>query len=77
MRPITKDDEIEFITNNYPEALLYLIKKGVCGVSCGVPVWGTIQSVAKEREFSDSEIEIIVAELNNFLVTRGELLLPG
>ena len=72
MKTITKADDIEFITNQFPEAMLYLIKKGVCGISCGVPVWGTIESVAKEREFSDSEIDKIVSELNNFLLTNSE-----
>jgi hypothetical protein len=68
MRPITKEDEIEFILRSLPEALHYLIKKGVCGISCGESFSATLESVAKEREFSDSEINNIVIDLNNFLV---------
>jgi len=68
MRPITKEDEIEFIIKSSPEALSYLIKKGVCRISCGESFNGTLESVAKEREFTDSEINNIVAALNNLLI---------
>lgn len=72
MRPITKEDEIEFIIRSLPGALSYLIKKGVCGISCGESFSGTIESVAKEREFSDSEINSMVNDLNNFMVKNDK-----
>ena len=64
MRLITKEDEIEFILKNIPDALTYLMKKGVCGISCGEPTWGILEIAAKEKGFTDSEIEKIVLELN-------------
>ena len=67
MRTITKKDEIEFILKGIPEALPYLMKKGVCGISCGEPVWGILESTAKEKGFTDYEIDDIVIDLNNIL----------
>lgn len=65
MRIITKQDEIEFILKGIPEALPYLMKKGVCGISCGEPVWGILEPTAKEKGFTDIEIDNIVNDLNN------------
>jgi hypothetical protein len=67
MRRITRQDEIEFILKGIPEALPYLMKKGVCGISCGEPTWGILESAAKERGFTESEIDNIVDDLNNIL----------
>ena len=68
MRSITKKDEIEFILKGIPEALPYLMKKGVCGISCGEPSWGILESAAKEKEFTDAEVDGIVEDLNNILL---------
>jgi hypothetical protein len=67
MRAISKDDEIEFIFKNIPDSLLYLMKKGVCGLNCGQPVWGTLANAAKERGFSAVEIDMIVDDLNSLI----------
>ena len=67
MRMINKHDEIEFILRGIPEALPYLMKKGVCGISCGEPTWGILESAAKEKGFTDLEIDNIVNVLNEFL----------
>lgn len=60
-------DEIEYIIRILPESVSYLLKKGVCGINCGDPVLGTLQSVAKEKGFTDQEIGRIVNELNELL----------
>lgn len=70
MRTITKRDEVEYILKEIPEALPYLMKKGVCGISCGVPVWGILESTAKEKGFTDYEIDNIVNDLNTFLLKQ-------
>ena len=67
MRTITKNDEIEYILKNITGALQYLMKKGVCGISCGEPTWGILESAAKEKGFTDTEIDKIVQDLNNIL----------
>lgn len=60
-------DEIEYIIRILPESVNYLLKKGVCGINCGDPVLGTLQSAAKEKGFTNQEIELIVKELNELL----------
>jgi hypothetical protein len=70
MRMINKQDEIEFILKGIPEALPYLMKKGVCGISCGEPTWGILESAAKEKGFTDLQIDKIVNELNNLLLKQ-------
>jgi len=70
MRIITRQDEIEFILKGIPEALPYLMKKGVCGISCGDPSWGILESAAKEKGLTDTEIDNIVDDLNNFLTKQ-------
>ena len=70
MRTITKHDEIEFILKGIPEALHYLMEKGVCGISCGEPVWGVLESAAKEKGFTDIEIDNIVNDLNDILLKQ-------
>lgn len=72
MQTITKKDEIEYIFENIPDSLAYLMRKGVCGLNCGEPVWGTLENAAKERGFSDSEIDLIVIELNSFIFSIQE-----
>jgi hypothetical protein len=72
MRPITKNDEIDYILKNIPEALPYLMKKGVCGISCGEPTWGILEPAAKEKGFTDLEIENIVKDLNSLLLKQTQ-----
>jgi hypothetical protein len=31
---------------------------------CGEPIWGTLEEAAKEKGFSDEEIEVFVREIN-------------
>jgi len=71
MKTITKKDEIEFILKGIPEALPYLMKKGVCGISCGEPTWGILESAAKEKGFTETEIDNIVNDLNNILQNQS------
>jgi hypothetical protein len=68
MKAITKNDEIEFIFKNLPESIPYLMKKGVCGINCGQPRWGTLQFVSTERGFSDSDIDLMIKDLNIMLL---------
>jgi len=74
MRTITKHDEIVFILKGIPEALHYLMEKGVCGISCGEPTWGILESAAKEKGFTDTEIDDIVQDLNNILTLQSSYL---
>ncbi len=61
---ITKDIEIEDLVNVLPDAVVYLMEQGIRCLRCGEPIWGTLESAAKEKGFSDKDIEKFVKELN-------------
>ncbi len=62
--PVTKDIEIEELIEQVPAAVNYLSKKGIRCIMCGEPIWGTLEEAAKEKGFSDEEIEVFVREIN-------------
>jgi hypothetical protein len=69
---LTKNDEIEFILRSIPGALEYLMKKGVCGISCGEPYFGKLEIAAREKGFTESEIDLIVSDLNKLQTVSTE-----
>jgi len=62
---ITKDITIEELVESAPSSVKYLMEKGIKCIACGEPIWGTLEDAAKEKGFSESEIEKTVTELNN------------
>lgn len=63
-KSITKEITIEELVVIKPEAVTYLMDKGIRCLVCGEPIWGTLESAAKEKGFSDSDIEKFVQDLN-------------
>lgn len=61
---ITKDIEIEDLVRIIPNAVVYLMEKGIRCLRCGEPIWGSLESAAKEKGFSDKEIVNFVNDLN-------------
>ncbi|NOY48995.1 MAG: DUF1858 domain-containing protein [Chlorobi bacterium] len=61
---ISKNIFIENLVNDYPFSVRYLMEKGIKCVMCGEPIWGTLEEAAKEKSFSDEDIEGFVKELN-------------
>lgn len=64
---ITKDILIEDLVNLLPEAVSYLMEKGIRCLRCGEPIWGTLESAAKEKGFSEQDIIVFVKDLNKLL----------
>ncbi len=62
---ITKDITIEELVDEVQGAVRYLSIKGIKCIACGEPIWGTLEEAAKEKGFSDDEIEKFVEELIN------------
>jgi len=62
---IIKDIEIEELVNELPEAVTYLMDKGIKCLSCGEPVWGSLESAAREKGFNDFALEEFVNDLNS------------
>jgi methionine synthase II (cobalamin-independent) len=66
---ITKEILIEELVNKVPESVEYLAEKGIRCIRCGEPIWGSLDEAAKEKAYSDSDIEGFVIELNNLIST--------
>lgn len=64
---ITKDIEIEDLVNLLPDAVVYLMENGIRCLRCGEPIWGSLENAAKEKGFTDEQIEGFVNDLNNML----------
>jgi len=62
--PITKEILIEDLVNDYAFSVKYLMEHGIRCIMCGEPIWGTLEEAAKEKDFSDTEIEEVVKEMN-------------
>lgn len=61
---IDKDTLIEDLVKQVPKSVRYLMQKKIKCLACGEPIWGTIGGAAREKGFSEAEIEIIIKELN-------------
>jgi hypothetical protein len=62
---ITKDISIEELIVKMPDAIKYLSSSGIRCVICGEPIWGTLESAARDKGFGDEDIARFVADLND------------
>lgn len=68
---IHKDILIEELVTMIPESVSYLMRKGIKCIACGEPIWGTLANAAKEKGFSETEIENVVYELRGLEEKTG------
>ena len=61
---IDKDTTIEDLITLIPKSVTYLREKGIRCIMCGEPVWGTLETAAKEKGFGDEDIAKFVREIN-------------
>lgn len=61
---ITRTMTIEELVQQVPEAVTYLMRNGIKCLACGEPIWGTLESAAKEKGFGEEEIARFERELN-------------
>ena len=64
---ITKDIQIEDLVEQLPQSVSFLRENGIVCIICGEPVWGSLNDIAKQKDFSDDSIEQLVSELNQLL----------
>jgi len=62
---ISKDITIEELVESAPSSVKYLMEKGIKCIACGEPIWGTLEDAAKEKGFTQSDIDQIIIELQN------------
>jgi len=55
---------IEDLVSRHPQSVRYLLQQGIRCIACGDPIWGTLEGAARDRGFTDKEIERFVDELN-------------
>lgn len=67
---ITRNITIEELVQQVPEAVTYLMRNGIKCLACGEPIWGTLESAAKEKGFGDEEIARFERELTAISRTR-------
>ena len=70
LRMITKDVTIEELVSAHPKSVRFLMEKGIKCLACGEPIWGTLESSAREKGFTDNQINKIVEELNQKVLER-------
>ncbi len=68
---IDKNILIEDLVTRLPRAVGYLMKKNIKCLACGEPIWGTLEDAARQKGFSDEEIDVFVRELNALAVEEG------
>ena len=63
-KKIFKEIQIEDLVNQYPFSVRFLMEKGIRCIMCGEPIWGSLEEAAREKNFSDAEIDFFVNEMN-------------
>lgn len=61
---ITKEISIEELIETIPASVKYLMEKGIKCIACGEPIWGTLEDAAKEKGFSDLDIDGFIEDLS-------------
>jgi iron-sulfur cluster repair protein YtfE (RIC family) len=61
---INKTTTIEDLIEEIPGAITYLMEQKIRCIRCGEPIWGTLEEAAKEKDYSDDQIDVFVKELN-------------
>jgi hypothetical protein len=64
---------IEDLVRGLPSSVAFLREKGIRCLACGEPIWGTLSDAAREKGYTDAQIDELVAELKA-LSGAGETL---
>jgi len=54
---------IEDLVRICPESVVLLRERGIRCLACGEPIWGTLESAAHEKGYTDGQIDQLVIEL--------------
>ena len=65
---IDKNIEIEDLVKILPESVSYLMEQGIRCLRCGEPLWGSLESAAMAKNFSENQITGFVNDLNKMLL---------
>ncbi len=68
---ITPESTIEEVVVRYPDTVQVFFRHGIPAISCGAPIWGTIQENAEKYGVKD--LEALLRELNEIAEQQGGL----
>jgi hypothetical protein len=68
---IAKTIVIEELLELFPDSLNFLADKGIRCVICGEPIWGTLEEAAKEKGFTDQDIDRLAEEINSLYLASS------
>jgi len=68
---IRRDSSVEEIVEAVPEAVAYLMRKGIQPIACGAPIWGTLEEAARGQGYDDDQISAIVEEMRELKRSRA------
>jgi hypothetical protein len=66
-KEIRRDIQIEDLLDQVPQAIAYLMRKGIHAIACGAPIWGSLEEAARGKGYTDAEIDAMAAELTALL----------
>lgn len=64
---ISRDTSIEDLIEGHPDAVTFLMERGIRCLRCGEPIWGTLGSAMDEKDFPIERQMEIVTDLRGFL----------
>ena len=70
---IKRDTTIENLISHYPAAVSCFGKHRINVFVRGVAVFGTVESIARKKGFSEEEIDEMIKELNEKYRHRGKI----
>ena len=62
---ITLDTPVEKLVETYPQAIGWLVQKGLTCVVCGEPFWGTLGELMERKAVANPNA--VIKELNEWL----------
>jgi hypothetical protein len=61
---VKPNDDVDEIIERYPQVVDFFSEKEIVCVKCGEPVWGTIETIIKEKY---DNVEDIIKQLNQYI----------
>jgi iron-sulfur cluster repair protein YtfE (RIC family) len=61
---VKPNDDVDEIIERYPQVVDFFSEKEIVCVKCGEPVWGTIETIIKEKY---NNVEDIIKQLNQYI----------
>lgn len=64
---ISRETIIEDLVVACPDAITFLMEKGIRCLRCGEPIWGTLGEAMEEKDIPEQRQHDIIQELRQFL----------